>query len=46
MSNNYVKTLDENMNKELWKIEDWMKINKLSINYNRAKLEGFISPEN
>jgi len=30
-------TLNKSMNNELRKIDDWMKINKLSINYNKTK---------
>jgi len=37
MSNKCLDTVNKSMNNELRKIDDWMKINKLSINYNKTK---------
>jgi len=37
MSDKCLDTLNNSMNNVLHKIDDWMKINKLSINYNKTK---------
>ena len=37
LSNKCLKTLNTSVNCELGKIDDWMKINKLTINYDKTK---------
>ena len=37
MTNSCIKTLQHNVNKELMKIDEWMKLNKLSLNYSKTK---------
>lgn len=37
ISHKCIKNLNNNMNEELHKIDNWMKINKLSLNYNKTK---------
>ena len=38
-------TLDENINFELLKLNDWLKVNKLSLNANKTKLMIFHMPQ-
>ena len=39
------RTLDENINFELLKLTDWLKVNKLSLNANKTKLMIFHMPQ-
>ena len=39
------RTLDENINFELLKLTDWLKVNKLSLNANKTKLMIFHMPK-
>ena len=36
MTNSCVRTSQHNVNKELMKIDDWMRLNKLSLNYSKT----------
>ena len=35
--NNYFNTISDNINKELNKISEWLKVNKLSLNASKSK---------
>ena len=37
MTNSCITTLQNDVNKELTKIDEWMRLNKLSLNYNKSK---------
>ena len=37
ITNSCITTLQHDVNKELTKIDKWMRINKLSLNYNKSK---------
>ena len=37
MTNSCITTLQHDVNKELTKIDKWMRLNKLSLNYNKSK---------
>ena len=37
MTNSCITTLQHDVNKELTKIDEWMRLNKLSLNYNKSK---------
>ena len=37
MTNSCIKTLQHNVNKELMKIDEWMRLNELSLNYSNTK---------
>ena len=38
LTNSYLKLLNKNVNSKLVKIDEWLKLNKLSLNTNKTKL--------